>query len=115
VAGFFSESDDVRRLVTDGLVWIPLLTAASAPFFPLRSAFEGMGRPRPGLVVSAVRMALLVVPFSFAGMHLAPELGEPPLVGVYAGSTLGTVVATVWLALWMRRALRDPGSSALAG
>jgi Na+-driven multidrug efflux pump len=106
VAEELSESHEVRRLTLAATLWVPLATAAKAPFFPVRSVFEGMGLPRPGLVVSAVRMVALVVPLTWLCVELAPAMGQEPVVGAYAGSTLGTVVASIWLTLWMRRTLR---------
>ena len=101
----FTEGDETRDLAAAGMGWLPLATLAMAPFFPVRSAFEGMGLPRHGLVVSATRAALLVLPLTFLGMHLADAAGRPELVGAFAGSTLGTLIASLGFVVWMSRTL----------
>jgi hypothetical protein len=66
-----------------------------------------MGKPRPGVVVSAVRVLGLVVPLTWLGVLFAPAVGASALVGAFAGSTLGTGLGSAWMVVWIRRSLRE--------
>ena len=105
IAGFFTESADASELTRTGMLWLPIATFAAAPFFVVRSAFEGMGKPRPGMVISAARVLALTVPLTWIGVQLAPELGFSALIGAFAGSCLGTLLGSGWMVLWMTREL----------
>ncbi len=107
LARLFAESGEARVLVVQGMLWLPAATFAAAPFFPIRSAFEGMSAPRPGLVVSVVRVGVLVIPLTFVATRILPEFGLAAIQGAYAGSTLGALIGSVWLALWMQKHLRQ--------
>lgn len=107
VADFFTETESARDLATAGMWWLPLASLVAAPFFVVRSAFEGMGKPRPGMVISAARVLVMVVPLTWLGVEWAPEMGYSALVGAFAGSTLGTGIGSAWMIAWMLRSLRD--------
>ncbi len=105
IADFFTETAEASDLARSGMFWLPIATFAFAPFFVVRSAFEGMGKPRPGIVVSATRVLVLVVPLTWIGVHFGPEFGTSALIGAFAGSSLGTGLGSIWMMLWMKRAL----------
>lgn len=91
---------------TLGLRLVPLGLVCMSPTFFLRSTFEGLQRPRPGLVAALVRTLGLVVPLVWLGLRLAPELGASPILGAYAGFLLGTLLPTIALAHWLHRTVR---------
>lgn len=93
-----------RDAAVAGLWFVPLAVVASAPLFILRSAFEGLQRPRPGLVVAFLR-AGLVTALSWIGVRVAVERGAHELMGVYAGSSAALVAAGLVLVVWIRREL----------
>jgi Na+-driven multidrug efflux pump len=111
----FVLGDPLARVLTDsevagaytamGMRLLAPTVLAVAPLFIYRSCFEGMAQPRPGLVISLIRAAVLVVPLSWAGSLLAPSYGEPPIAGIYAGYVVGSALATAGMALWVRRHL----------
>lgn len=114
VAGLlFEDEPAAREFARIGLRVLPLTVLAMSPVFYVRSAFEAMQRPRPGLVAAVLRTALLVLPLVWLGVRLAPDWGQAPIVGAYAGFTLGVLLATGVLTVWLRRSLMTAPSSAL--
>ena len=111
VAEALSDSEATRQGALTGMLWVPLAVVAMAPMLVQRSAFEGMQRPRPGLVVSLLRSFALVIPLALLGLLLAPRLGYSSLAGVYAGSTLGNLLASVLMSSFITRALREPAGA----
>lgn len=113
-AGWLTQAAEARERAAVGLAWMPLAVLAMGPFFPIRAAFEGLGEPRPGLVVGTARVLLLVVPLTAVCVRAAPSLGFSSVAGAFAGSTVGTLAGTAWLWLWMRARLRaDAGARRL--
>lgn len=105
LADVLVESPTAREHARLGLRVVAVAVVAAAPTFLLRSTFEGMQRPRPGLIASLARTVGLVVPLSFLGARLAPRLGHPVVVGVYAGWIAGAALASLGFLLWARRRL----------
>lgn len=97
---------DARRL----LLLVPAAVAFGGPAFLLRSLLEGLQRPRPGLVFSALRSALLVVPLATAGPALAARFALPAVLGVALGQLVGVALATGGFFFWARRRVLVPRS-----
>jgi len=105
-AGLLFENEPLaREYTTTGFRILPATVLAMSPVFYVRSAFEGMQRPRPGLVAAIVRTGLLVLPLVGLGVRFAPDLGSSPIVGAYVGFTVGVMLATALLVVWLRRSL----------
>ncbi len=110
------EGDAARRFTELGLRVAPLTVLGMGPLFILRSAFEGMQRPRPGLAVAAIRTLILVIPLTLLGTRLAARLSLLPIGGAYLGFTVGAALASLLLGAWMRRFLRrDAGRASPVG
>ena len=114
LAEWLTDGAEAQRYAALGMAWMPAAVLAAAPLFLYRSSFEGMQRPRPGMVIGIVRAALLVVPLTWVGAHLAPEVGQPQIAGAYAGFVTGAALATGILALWVRRTLTREALAAAA-
>lgn len=109
IAAALTENAATREMTALGIRWIPLAVLAAGPTFPLRSAFEGMQRPRPGLTVSILRTFVLVVPLAWLGLKLASNADLHPIAGAYGGSIVGVGLSSVILAIWMASFLRGEG------
>jgi Na+-driven multidrug efflux pump len=107
VARALIDSPECVGFATTGLRWVPFAVLLAAPSFLLRSTFDGMQRPRPGLVASAVRTVLLALPLLLLGMHVAAALGLAPITGAFAGFSAGAGGASLLLFAWLRRSLRE--------
>ncbi len=105
VAAALSESAQTRRFAEIGMRWLPLAVLGLSPLFVLRATFDGMQRPRPGLIVSVVRALVLVTPMVYFGLRLAPAAGYPAVAGAFAGYATGAALASLALGLWVRRDL----------
>lgn len=103
-----SEAARTAALARATMPFLPPAVLAMVPILQLRSAFDGIGRARTGLRVSFVRSALLVVPLVLAGSALAPRLAWDPLLGACAGFVLGLALASLYLLILLRSALRGP-------
>jgi len=110
VAHGLSNSPETGRYALIGMHFLPFTFLAMAPMFLMRSTFEGMQQPRPGLTVSFVRSIFLVVPLTFLGTQLAPRWDQPAVLGACLGYSLGAALASALLAAWIRRALNKPGA-----
>ena len=108
---FFDEAR-AREYLALGMKLLPLAVLVSGPMFVMRSTFEGMQRPTPGLTISVVRAVLLVVPLAWLGMHFAPDLGWTEMGGLYAGVMTGVAVATLAMTVWLIAAFRQCASEA---
>jgi len=105
VADWLVDSDVAREHAVLGLRWMPLGIIFACPLFLARPTFEGMQRPRPGLVVAALRALVLVVPLGALGLILAPDWGYSAIEGLVIGSALGAGMASLVISTWLRRAL----------
>lgn len=105
VAVKLADAPATREALQIALRFLPVTVLAMAPGFLLKSAFEGMHNPRPGLVVAIIRSAVLVIPLTYAGLRLAPAWGTEPIAGACTGYTLGLGIGSVLLATWLVRFL----------
>lgn len=106
VATSLTDAPEAQVAARRGLALVGLVVLVSGPTFFLRSAFDGMQQPRPGLVVSAIRSVVLIVPLAALGLWLAPRLGLAEIDGLVIGIGAGAAGATALLAWWMRTFLR---------
>jgi Na+-driven multidrug efflux pump len=84
---------------------VPLGAMLATPFFLCRPVFEGMGRGRPGLVMSLLRYVVLAAPFALTGLWLAPKIQVSPVLGLVGGLMAATAVSSLVFLVWTRKAL----------
>ncbi len=106
VAEGLTDSPAAQVSARAGLRLVAVLVLFGAPTFLLRSAFDGMQQPRPGLIASALRTFVFTLPLAALGLHFAPELGLEEIEGLVLGSALGAGLATALLASWMNGFLK---------
>lgn len=109
-----AETEASQAATRAAMRWVPLAVLALSPLFLLRSTFDGMQMPRPGLVVSLIRSLVLVVPLVVLGLEVAPSIGVEPVVGAVLGFGLGAGVASGLLLLWLVRVLRERDTAGAA-
>ena len=63
----------------------------------INAAFNGVGRPLPGVVISATRMFLLYLPLSY---FLSQYFGIP---GIFIGAALANCLSGVLAIWWFNR------------
>jgi len=110
LAGLFSESEAIGGVAVSYLWIVSVSYGAYGIVMSCNASFNGMGRPIPGVIVSACRVLLLFLPLALLGRAL---LG---LEGLFAATTLSNLamgaVAFSWLGYQVRREARNPATSA---
>lgn len=92
------ESERAVEYAVLGFGLMPLTLLVLGPMFLLRPLYDALGRPRRGLLVSATRTLLFVVPLTWLGGRLAPGMGALEIQGLYAGLTAGALLGTLLVA-----------------
>ena len=94
----FSESPEVIH-VAKTFLWIaPVSYGAYGIVMVVNAAFNGLGNPMPGVMISVTRILVLYVPLAFAGRAL---FGVAGIFGAYA---IANILSGVLGYFWARRA-----------
>ena len=94
----FSESPEVIH-VAKTFLWIaPISYGAYGIVMVVNAAFNGLGNPMPGVMISVTRILVLYVPLAFAGRAL---FGVAGIFGAYA---IANILSGVLGYFWARRA-----------
>ena len=96
----FSDDVTVRGVARTFLLVAPIGYGAYGMVMVMNAAFNGMGRPLPGVVVSVARTIVLYVPVAFL---LDRFFGIPGIFGAYA---IANVVAGFSSFAWAKRAVQ---------
>jgi putative MATE family efflux protein len=100
LTGLFSENIAIREIAIGYLHIVPVSYAAYGMVMSVNAAFNGMGKPLPGVVISSLRVIVLFLPLALLGRWL---FGLPGIFGASAVSNL--VLGTIGF-LWLGRAVR---------
>ena len=93
----FSSSEDVIR-VTRLFLWIaPISYGAYGIVMVVNAAFNGLGNPLPGVVISVTRILVLYVPLAMLGMRLYG------ITGIFAAYAVANVLSGLFGYAWARR------------
>ncbi len=93
----FSSSDDVIR-VTRLFLWIaPISYGAYGIVMVVNAAFNGLGNPMPGVVISVTRILVLYVPLAVLGMRLYG------IIGIFAAYAVANILSGLFGYFWARR------------
>jgi len=91
---------------------VPVAALAATPFFLCRPVFEGMGRGRPGLGLSALRYGVLAAPAAWLGLAGAERLGIPGVLGLIVGLMGASAGSSALFLAWTQRVLARRGENA---
>ena len=99
LTGLFSDSDTIQRVAVQYLWLVPWSYGAYGFVMSVNAAFNGMGKPLPGVVISTCRVIVVFLPLAFLGRAL---LGLP---GLFAASLVSNLLlgAVGWF--WLGRQL----------
>jgi Na+-driven multidrug efflux pump len=112
LARHLSESPVTLAYLIPALRVAPVAALLATPYFLCRPVFEGMGRGRPGLMMSVLRYALLAAPAAAAGIALAPQLHVSQVFGLVVGLMAATAISSLVFIAWTRHALRAAAKAA---
>lgn len=96
----FSDTSEVLRVATLFLIIAPLGYGGYGLVMTINAAFNGLGKPMPGVVVSLMRTILLYVPLALLGQHYYD------IAGIFAAYTLANIVTGVIAYRWVKRTVQ---------
>lgn len=92
----FSSSEEVIG-VTRLFLWIaPISYGAYGIVMVVNAAFNGLGNPMPGVVISVTRILVLYVPLAMVGMHFYG------VVGIFAAYAVANIMSGILGYIWAR-------------
>lgn len=97
----FSDNPAVNRVGTLFLLIAPIGYAGYGLVMTINAAFNGMGKPMPGVVVSLMRTILLYVPLALVGQHFFD------IVGIFAAYAAANIITGFVAYAWMRKTVNE--------
>ncbi len=98
--GLFSDNPDVTN-VTRMFLWIaPISYGAYGVVMVVNAAFNGLGKPMPGVVISVTRIAALYIPLALAGQVLFG------IAGIFAAYAIANILSGALGYVWAMRTVR---------
>jgi putative MATE family efflux protein len=95
LSALFTQSIEIREVAVDYIWLVSLSYGAYGLVMSVNAAFNGIGRPLPGVWISSMRVIFVFLPLAFLGHWL---FGLPGLFGASALSNLGIgAIAYHWL------------------
>ncbi|MDJ0938356.1 MAG: MATE family efflux transporter [Woeseiaceae bacterium] len=94
--GLFSDSESVKSVTRLYLWIIPISYGTYGMVMVMNAAFNGLGKPMPGVWISTARILVLYVPLAIIGMWLFG------LVGIFMAYALANVVSGIGAYAWAR-------------
>jgi putative MATE family efflux protein len=101
IGSLFSTSPEVIRIVALYFAVMPISYGFIGVSIVATSAFNGMGKPLPGMVLSMLRIIGFNVPFALAGQWLGG------LTGLFIGVAFANIAAGVLSQWWISREVRS--------
>jgi putative MATE family efflux protein len=93
----FSDNENVTR-VTRLFLWIaPIGYGAYGIVMVVNAAFNGLGNPMPGVVISLTRIVFLYLPLAFIGRHFFG------IAGIFAAYAVANILAGLLGYVWAKR------------
>lgn len=100
IASIFSKTDAIRAVAVEYL-WITAISyGAYGLVMATCAAFNGIGNPGPGLVISGTRVLILFLPLAYAGKVL---IG---LEGIFAAAAVSNIAVAIMGYAWLGRRIR---------
>ena len=97
----FSDNEDVIRVTRLFLLIAPISYGTYGMVMVMNAAFNGLGKPMPGVVVSLMRIVVLYVPLAYLGARYFD------IVGIFAAYAIANVVSGVFSWVWAKKVVRD--------
>jgi putative MATE family efflux protein len=101
MTSLFSESASIREVAMAYLWIVPVSYGAYGLVMSVNAAFNGMGKPLPGVWISSGRVIFVFLPLAFLGRWLFD------LPGLFAASTLSNLAMGLIAWYWLGRQLNS--------
>jgi MATE family, multidrug efflux pump len=105
LARVLSDTPSTREFAAQAMPFLPFAVAAASPFFLARSMFDGLQKPRPGLLASFIRAFVFFLPGMIFGYWLSQKFSFSPMLGLCGGATLGFALGSTLIHVWVLRLL----------
>ena len=92
----FSSSEDVNRVTRLFLMIAPISYGAYGIVMVVNAAFNGLGNPLPGVVISVTRILVLYVPLAMLGMKVYG------IVGIFGAYAVANILSGLFGYTWAR-------------
>ncbi len=96
----FSDSEDVQSVTRVFLLIAPISYGTYGMVMVMNAAFNGLGKPMPGVVVSLMRIIVLYVPLAFVGAHYFD------VTGIFVAYSVANIVTGFYAFVWAERVVR---------
>ncbi len=96
----FSDNEEVIRVTRLFLLIAPIGYGTYGMVMVMNAAFNGLGKPMPGVIVSLMRIAVLYVPLAI----VAARYFE--VVGIFAAYAVANIVTGVFSYVWAERIVK---------
>jgi putative MATE family efflux protein len=100
LTGIFSESPSIQSVAVHYLLIVSFSYGAYGLVMSVNAAFNGMGQPLPGVVISGCRVLVVFLPLALLGRRL---LG---VEGLFAAALLSNLMLGAVAFLWLGRRIR---------
>jgi putative MATE family efflux protein len=97
LAGLFSDSESIRTVAVWYLWLVTISYGAYGIVMSVNAAFNGIGKPMPGVVISVCRVGVVFLPLALLGRYLYD------LPGIFAATTISNLVMGVIAFAWLGR------------
>ena len=104
LTGLFSDTESIHEVAIDYLWIMGVSYGGYGIVMSVCSAFNGVGYPLPGVVISAFRALILFLPLALLGQWL---IG---LNGIFIAAAISNVAVGVMGYLWLGRNIRVHGA-----
>jgi putative MATE family efflux protein len=101
LAGLFSDAGPIQDVAVRYLWIVPLSYGAYGLVMSVNAAFNGTGKPMPGVYISTLRVIVVFLPLAFIGRAL---FGLP---GMFAASALSNLALGLVGFVWLGRHIRN--------
>lgn len=97
LAGLFSDSPEVIAVAKDYLLLVPISYGCYGMVMYINAAFNGIGKPMPGLVISSLRVLGLYLPLAWVAMEFWG------LTGLFVATAVTNILVGLIGYFWLRR------------
>jgi putative MATE family efflux protein len=97
LAALFTDSAAIRSIAANYIWIVSWSWGAYGIVMSVNAAFNGSGRPVPGVLISAMRVIIVFLPLAFAGRWLFG------LNGLFAASTVANLMVGLMAYNWLKR------------
>jgi len=101
LTGLFSESAPIQGVALHYLWIVSVSYGAYGVVMSCNASFNGMGKPIPGVIISACRVILVFLPLAFLGRYLFG------LEGLFAATTASNLLMGAVAFTWLGRVIRQ--------